>query len=382
MIKFRYESFGGIVSSTRPSFLAYINHDLAVLLGNKKSSLWQSETRYLTAPTEVHFALTNRCTVGCSHCYMDSKEECEPDSSLEDVKKMIDILAEKSVFHIALGGGEAFLRDDLFEIAHYARKVGIVPNVTTSGHLINESNAKECRVFGQINVSIDAPLDDDTPRGIGSGLKAVEAARLLRKNRVRVGINTVLSRKSFPALEELFALAKREKTAEIEVLRFKPSGRGKGIYHEMRCSDEQNRMLYPELLRLARKYRMTTKIDCSMMPMICFHEPDKKKLQKFSAVGCEAGNILLGASPGGVLSPCSFAPPSESTIGSLDFAWDSDPVFKKYREWIDNAPMPCRECDYLDLCRGGCHPLAEFETGDFYHGDPGCPWVVEYTNGK
>src|SRR6267143_1858949 len=53
--------------------------------------------------------------------------------SLEEAKRILDELAAMGVFHVALGGGEALELDYLFAVAEHAHRVGIVPNLTTSG---------------------------------------------------------------------------------------------------------------------------------------------------------------------------------------------------------------------------------------------------------
>lgn len=378
-IKFRYESFGGIISSAKPSFLAYITKNFAKKLGFNPSPLWQKNTSYLSAPTEVHFSITNQCTMNCRHCYMDSNLPLPDELSTEALKQEIDALAEKKVFHMALGGGEAFEREDLFEIAAYARQKGIIPNLTTNGEHITPENAPLCKVFGQINVSVDA-LDTtgDRLRNTRSLQNAVHAITLLKKNKVKVGINCVIAKNNFDQLPDIFAFAKKYRLKEIEFLRFKPSGRGKDHYHAQKTTREQNEQVYPLLLKLSKKYRITTKIDCSFMPMVCFHKPDKKQLFRFAAYGCEAGNILLGIKANGQVAPCSFSEDIGYSIGDFDQFWDSSPILTRFRTWTDHAHEPCKSCEYLDLCKGGCHPIALLETGDFYNGDPGCPIVAHY----
>jgi radical SAM protein with 4Fe4S-binding SPASM domain len=39
---------------------------------------------------------------------------------------------------------------------------------------------------------------------------------------------------------------------------------------------------------------------------------------------------------------------------------------------------PCDVCDYLSLCRGGCHVVAKQVLGDMKKPDPGCPTVRRY----
>jgi radical SAM protein with 4Fe4S-binding SPASM domain len=52
--------------------------------------------------------------------------------------------------------------------------------------------------------------------------------------------------------------------------------------------------------------------------------------------------------------------------------------FEKIKTWTKTAPEPCRSCVYLDICKGGCHAVSEYVTGNFDNPDPDCPFVVEY----
>ncbi len=380
MIRFRYEPFGGIISATRPAFLAHVGRPLAWLLGGGRSPLWQTDQAHLTAPTEVHLASTHRCTRQCPHCYVnaspDPKGQAEMD--LAAMRKTLEGLAAMGVFHLALGGGEALLREDLFAIAKYARELRMVPNLTTSGSGMTREVARRCRVFGQINVSLDRdePQPGD-PREAKAHQEALQAIDLLRKEGIRPGINCVLTRNNLDGLDRLFALARNKRLSEIECLRFKPSGRARELYHELACTPEQNRELIPLLRSLGKRHRVNLKVDCSLLPMVCYHETSPDQLAQRS-YGCEAGNVLAGMGPDGRIHPCSFAPPLTGPERDLQACWQTHPDLERYRNWTEQAPEPCRTCQFLSVCKGGCHVVAEFETGDFQAPDPGCPFVVEH----
>ncbi len=68
-MQYRYENFGGIIAGQNPPFLAYVDRDYMRQLGLKGSSLWDTVDESigsLSAPTEVHFSITNRCSAGCA----------------------------------------------------------------------------------------------------------------------------------------------------------------------------------------------------------------------------------------------------------------------------------------------------------------------------
>src|SRR5512135_3327463 len=132
-MQYRYENFGGIISGQEPPFLAFVDRNYMRELGLKESEKWNTDDESvgrLSAPTEVHFAITNKCSAGCAHCYMGAGDADKGELDTASLKRALNILAEMKVFHIAMGGGEALEREDLFEVADYARRKGLVPNLT------------------------------------------------------------------------------------------------------------------------------------------------------------------------------------------------------------------------------------------------------------
>ncbi len=377
-MKHRFESFGGILALENPPTLVHVDRDFMQGLGYDHSPLWEGpETHVLSAPLEVHFSVTNACSQRCSHCYMDSGVRDTGELSAEDFRKAVDLLAEMGVFHMALGGGEALERADFFELASYVRDRGIVPNLTTSGVLMTRESAAKCRVFGQVNVSIDGTVSFEkagrSPIALPAAIQGVD---MLLEAGVSVGLNCVVSRQSFDQLSELFIFAQERELSDVELLRLKPSGRGTQDYFERRLTPAQNREFYPTIQRLSQEYGVPAKIDCSFVPMFCWHRPDKTIMERFSVYGCEAGNVLLGVRSDGRFAGCSFLS-GEENIFDLPRLWTGSEHLSRLRSWIDRAPEPCRSCDYLDICKGGCRAVAGFASGDIYAPDPECPFVVE-----
>jgi len=178
----------------------------------------------------------------------------------------------------------------------------------------------------------------------------------------------------------LFAYAADKKLNEIEFLRLKPSGRGRQVYMRQRTTHAQNVALTPKLAELSEKYGLAAKIDCSFVPMLCYHRPPRELLESMATYGCEAGNVLLGARSNGAIGGCSFLPDSGLNIIDLPKTYQTTPAFNVFRDWVNHAPQPCCDCDYLDICKGGCHAVAQFTGGSYQTPDPDCPFVVDYQN--
>ena len=382
MMQYRYESFGGIIASDEPPFLAFVDRQYMQERGLTDETLWQDEDpsiSLLSAPVEVHFACTNKCSLGCSHCYMDSGKEDPETLNTEKFKQTLRTMADMGVFHVAMGGGEALERGDLFELAAYARSCGLVPNLTTNGKYIDQKTAEKMRVFGQINLSLD---------GIGAyaqtyrdGIEFEEIDRafsILLDAGIEAGINCVVGRNNLDGLDDLFLYAAQKGVSEIELLRFKPSGRGFSLYNHHRPTYEQNQTIYPLFQKLADRSKVKTKIDCSFVPMLCYHRPPIEQMEANYVCGCEAGNFLLGARSDGRIAGCSFLPVLDITLSQLPENWHHEPHLDQYRKWASMKVEPCASCDYLRICKGGCHAVSYYLSGDIDAPDPDCPWVVEY----
>jgi radical SAM protein with 4Fe4S-binding SPASM domain len=382
---FRYEKFGGIVHLSRPRALVFVDRDRARRLGWRDESMWQgsdSLDETLSAPLEAHLQLTNRCDAGCQGCYTGATPEgARNEWGLDEWKRAIDALAERGVFHLALGGGESALLPWLGEIAAHARARGLVPNLTTSGLYDEQTLARLCSfaaTFGQINVSLDGVGDAYARvRGFDGFARADRALIALRKATKHVGINCVVTRASFDELGDVFAYAKKRKLNEVELLRFKPSGRGTKVYEALRCSDEQHRALLPTVLKLSRKHRMRVRLDCSYTPMVAHHRVKPKLMRWLAIYGCAGGDLLVGAKASGALTACSFAAPVDASVDRIADYWRSDDAFGPFRRWRE-AAEPCASCDYHALCRGGCRVVSAHTAGDASVSDPECPRVVDW----
>jgi radical SAM protein with 4Fe4S-binding SPASM domain len=380
-MKYRYESFGGIIAGDDPPFLAFVDREYMRELGLAGSDLWQGqeEIGLLTAPTEVHFAITNRCSLGCPHCYMNSGPWTEAELTTAQVKSALDILASIGVFHVAFGGGESLEREDLFEIAEYSRSIGLVPNLTISGVGLTPQLGHQMRIFGQVNVSLDG-IGQTSSVFRGKDLFAIadQALDILVCSGVSTGINCVLGRRNFHGLAELFEYAQNKQLNEIEFLRFKPTGRGGPLYQAEKTTYQQNTSLVPLLAELAQQTGITAKIDCSFIPMLCYHNPPLDFLYKMATFGCEAGNVLLGIHSNGAVCGCSFLPSNGLSVFDLNDHSLRSETFHSFTHWTDNPPEPCRSCPYCDVCKGGCRAVAGYVTGGLLNPDPDCPRVVDY----
>lgn len=388
----RLEAFGAIVQLTRPRALVLVDRDRARTLGLDGGALWSDPRRDgdvdgapLAAPLEAHLQLTNRCDAGCAGCYTGASAAAGAGEwGLVEWSRALDTLAAAGVFHVALGGGESATLPWLGALARHARAIGLVPNLTTSGLAGLDRLLPIAELFGQINVSLDGlGATYGAVRGFDGFARADAALRALRAVKRDIGINVVVTRANFDELPAIFAHARARRLSEVELLRWKPAGRGAAVYARLRCTDAQHRALLPNVLAAARRHRLRVKLDCSYTPMIAHHDPGPALLAQLAVYGCAGGDHLIGAKPSGAITACSFAAPppprgdARPTVLDLPSYWHQPDAFGRFRTWRDAAAEPCRSCAYLTQCRGGCRVVSA-HAGDVGAPDPECPRVVDF----
>ncbi|HVY44537.1 MAG TPA: radical SAM protein, partial [Minicystis sp.] len=108
-------------------------------------------------PLELHVAVTSRCPASCGGCYLDAK----PDGAMPSFEELVGRLeraAAAGASLVAFGGGEPLVRGDLGDLARAARRLGLVPVMTTSGIGLDRTTARALVDFAQVNVSHDGVL--------------------------------------------------------------------------------------------------------------------------------------------------------------------------------------------------------------------------------
>src|SRR2546429_3354751 len=115
--------------------------------------------RVATARSEEHTSelqsrlhLACRLLLGKKHCYLDHDDHGE--MTLEEIKCLVDQLAEAGVFFLTISGGEVLMRMDFFDILRYARKLQFNVKMKTNAFMIREKEADLIRALGVQTVQI------------------------------------------------------------------------------------------------------------------------------------------------------------------------------------------------------------------------------------
>jgi radical SAM protein with 4Fe4S-binding SPASM domain len=392
----RFESWGAWVKLESVPALVALDRAGVLGLGLDGGSIWTSSrvpcsppplSPLPSTPLEVHLAVTAKCGAGCEGCYLDARPDGH-EPPLATLLSRLDALKEAGVFTVAFGGGEPTTREDLGLLAKEASLRGITPVLTTSGLGLSKEKAGRLSAFAQVNVSYDGVGEDYAAvRGFDGARPAEAAVRWLAEEGVRVGVNVVLTRHTFPRLGETLRRARSLGAREAQLLRYKPAGRAATIeYLARRLSPEQAASVGPTLRALAAEHaalagEFAIRIDCAMVPFLSA-DPEiaraPEHLARLGVFGCEGGQALAAVKVDGSVAPCSFARSTPLLAEDLASGMNDDPEIARWRAYPNAAPEPCASCSLRSVCKGGCKIVASFlrgEPGEDHSPDPECPRV-------
>jgi len=166
-------------------------------------------------PYSAQIELTLRCNGKCSFCSIHSLPESllGTDMNTEQIKYLIDELANLGVLALSFTGGEPTLRKDLPELIYHT---GIVHNfmngMATNGYLLPKL-FKENKIEGldYVLISLDYPTAElhNKMRGIKVFDKIIESIHLANKHNIKVIISTVVMKDNIHLMDDICQLAEK-----------------------------------------------------------------------------------------------------------------------------------------------------------------------------
>lgn len=327
---------------------------------------------HLSSPVTVNWGITARCNFVCSHCF--SRLDRSPELSVEEARRVVDILAGHDVMFLNYGTGEPLLREDLFPLTEYAVSRGLRATMNTNGSLVGKDMAGRIRRAGfhSVGISIDsadAGTHDGFRRMPGSFGMAVRAARYLREERVPLSISSVICRVNHRDFPALVSLAKELEAHTIDLHNFKCSGMGGLNRENLDLSPQEWKAFYEAAIPLRRGEKgIHIAFDDPILSLL--GEEESGKL----VAGSVCGKLSLYIRPDGEITPCGFIPVPIGHILKDDFGkvWNESQLLAHLRGKA--ATGKCSGCDKFSSCLGGCPARSYAVHGSYDAPDPHC-WV-------
>ncbi|MCX6803929.1 MAG: PqqD family peptide modification chaperone [Candidatus Diapherotrites archaeon] len=336
----------------------------------------------LSAPIIIYWEVTGQCNLNCVHCYNNSSAELrKAELSTQKVKKIIDDLAKQKVLWLAITGGEALLRKDIFEILNYATSKNICLMLSTNGTNMTKEKAHALKKAGvqSIQVSIDGlKVIHDKFRGQkGTFSKAVKAVKLLVEQKIPdVTVSSVATKINLEEIPKVIDLAISLKATRYRIITLMPAGRAQANMNRLWLTTKEKLKLRRILQQKSKEY--TGKMVISQEEG-SFNLLNENLHKNPIPLGCAAGRSICKISPEGDVYPCSYFTDKNTIAGNLmknSFweIWNKSKMFKTLRT-IDHIEGTCAICKNLKYCGGGCRAAAYNYSHNIYAESPECLMV-------
>ena len=338
---------------------------------------------------------TRRCNLHCIHCYADSSDLAYPgELSTDEAKSFITDLSEFGVPVLLFSGGEPLLREDIFELAAFAKKLGIRIVLSTNGTFITAKVAKKIKEidFGEVGISLDGiGTNNDRFRGSkGAYEAALQGIRNCVASKQRVSLRFTITRSNYREIPAIFELAEQEAIDRLCFYHLAYVGRVDKIHVEDAAHEETRSavdLIFEKTLDLHRRglNKEVLTVDNHADGVYLYLRLKRMQPKRASEVlellrrnGGNNSGVRIGAvdNLGDVHADqfwwhYSFGNVRQRKFGDI---WldTSDPLMRGLKDRKALLKGRCARCKYLDLCGGNLRVRAETVYGDVWAEDPAC----------
>ncbi len=290
----------------------------------RRSALKQSpkpSLRYL------ELQITDACNLRCKHCYIGNAGNNE--LTVDQVAKILREFEEMQGLRVLITGGEPLLHSKFREIIELLPDLFIRKVLFTNGVLLKKETLKSLTV-DEIQVSLDGlePAHDKI-RGSGTFKKSMDAMKHALDAGFDVSVSTMVhkyNRADFDTMEQLFKnMGIKDWTVDIPCL-------------IGRLKENEDVYVSPKESGKYLGYGYGNGLHSSTQ-----------------GYGC--GLHLMAVMADGNIAKCTFY--GDQPVGRVDLGLKA--------AWTNMKPVRLKDlecdCEYLEVCRGGCRYRAELMGG-------------------
>jgi radical SAM protein with 4Fe4S-binding SPASM domain len=309
----------------------------------------------------VYYAITDGCNLRCPYCYASSTRRLPGELTHEESIDLVDQIAALGARLIIFTGGEPMLRKDLFDVASYARGLGLRVNIITNGtRILSKLIARKVAdIFDEVTVSLDGGTADthEPTRGKGTFALTARALSLLNDAGVVPSINHVVTSENVSQVDQFAEFVRRLKVRRVRLMSH--SAIGRGVEDGMRFTYDD----FMTIQRFAWTHPLADKV---------LTDGPKAAAKPCSVRGnCGLGGNEIYVNSLGDVYPCKLITDRPQLAGNvrhrrLAEIFDS-PTLADLRSssvFHGSNLLDCKRCYIRGACGGGCRAFHAAKSGD------------------
>jgi radical SAM protein with 4Fe4S-binding SPASM domain len=341
----------------------------------------------------ITWRCTRRCVGNCLYCSFNPELKNTTEVNTKEAFRIVDQVYEFGSPWFGISGGEPLLREDIFEVVAYARKIGFEVSLITSGFAFDEKRF-EGLVRNEVHtaISIDGPKEaNDKVRGVGSYDKAFYALKKLSEAGILDCLVVTLNKYNYKFAEHPIKLAEEYNARMVVFHNLVPVGRAQVNMNELAPSPEEYEWTFNQIYDLSREYegKVHVNVYAPFYARIVRQRNPTDFWEWFMNryLGkCTIGGNYISVTENGDFRSCGFH--EGYRLGNvrnktIKQCWDELQQSEFHLKLRDKSNLKgkCGVCEYREIC-GGCRTRAEFYTGDIFASDPACAYIPKVLREK
>jgi radical SAM protein with 4Fe4S-binding SPASM domain len=338
---------------------------------------------------------TCKCNLRCVHCYSSSGySDHDGIVTTEQAKSFINDLADFGVPVILFSGGEPLLREDILELADFAKERGLRTALSTNGTLITSETARKLKGadFAEVGISLDGTGDiNDRFRGKkGAYEAALRGIRNSLTSGLRVSLRMTMTAANYRQIPAIFNLLEKEGIHRVCFYHLAYAGRGRSLAKDdlshsqtrsavdlicERTADLYRRGLGKEVLTVDNhadgvyiylKLKQNDPVRADKVMSLLRTNGGNNSGIRIGAVD-ELGNVHADQ----FWRHYSFGNVRDRKFGDI---WSdiSNPLMSGLKDRKKLLKGRCASCRFVDICNGNLRVRAEAAYSDVWAEDPAC----------
>ena len=286
----------------------------------------------------VTLELTHRCNMCCRHCYVAPEMQSgKNELTTAQWKTVLAKLRDMQVMEITLTGGEPFMRQDVFDILSYLRKLGFTVTIYSNATVLSDSDIfrlaqEQVNCFHTSLYSHISQKHDAVTGHKGSFDKTVDALHKLHTVGIATNIKHLIMQGMETDLDGMIALAK---------------SLGASLQPSLGLFPSQNGDCSPLSCEITDMDALTSIYESWLSGNKISHQEERA-----SGPLCHAGHDRLSIAPDGTIYPCNVLKIPLGNVLHDDIAeiWANSETLISLRQKKIEEISGCADCKFAGYC--------------------------------